>query len=74
MIYLDNAATTKYKPERTYEAYMHYVRDVGVSPGRGSYSLGIESSRMLFQSRKTIGTYFGLQMQTNVIFTKNEPI
>lgn len=71
MIYLDNAATTKYKPERTYEAYMHYVRDVGVSPGRGSYSLGIEASRMLFQSRKTIGTYFGLQMPTNVIFTKN---
>lgn len=71
MIYLDSAATTKYKPDKTYEAFMQYARDIGVSPGRGSYSLGIEASRMLFQSRKTIGTYFGLQVPTNVIFTKN---
>lgn len=71
MIYLDSAATTKYKPECMYEAFMQYARDIGVSPGRGSYSLGIEASRMLFQSRKTVGTYFGLKVPTNVIFTKN---
>lgn len=71
MIYLDSAATTKYKPDKTYEAFSHYVREVGVSPGRGSYSLGIEASRMLYQSRKTMGTYFGLMEPTNVVFTKN---
>lgn len=71
MIYLDNAATTKYKPDKIYEAFMYYLRDIGVSPGRGSYSLGIEASRMLYQSRKTVGTYFGLKVPTNVVFTKN---
>jgi cysteine desulfurase/selenocysteine lyase len=71
VIYLDSAATTKYKPDKTYEAFSHYVREVGVSPGRGSYSLGIEASRMLYQSRKTMGTYFGLMEPTNVVFTKN---
>lgn len=71
MIYLDSAATTKYKPDKVYDSFMNYVREVGVSPGRGSYSLGIEASRMLYQSRKTIGSFFGLQVPTNVIFTKN---
>ena len=39
MIYFDNAATTKVKPEEVYKAFEYYVREIGVSPGRGSYSL-----------------------------------
>lgn len=39
MIYFDNAATTKYKPESVYEAANFYLREVGVSPGRGSYAI-----------------------------------
>lgn len=70
MIYFDNAATTKYKPEEVYKAFEFYVREVGVSPGRGSYQLGIEASRMLFKTRKRVAEYFGLN-STNVIFTKN---
>ena len=70
MIYLDNAATTKYKPEEVYNAFNYYVREIGVSPGRGSYKLGIDASRMLYQARKTIARYFGVT-ETNVIFTKN---
>ncbi len=71
MIYLDSAATTKYKPDKVYEAFEYYLKNIGVSPGRGSYSLGIEASRMLYQSRKTLGNYFGLETPTNVVFTKN---
>lgn len=71
MIYLDNAATTRNKPECVYDAFNQYVREIAVSPGRGSYSLGIEASRMLYQSRKTVGSFFGLAKNTNVVFTKN---
>lgn len=71
MIYFDNAATTKVKPEEVYKAFEHYVRDIGVSPGRGSYSIGIDASRMLYQVRKKVGKFFGLENPTNVIFTKN---
>ena len=71
MIYLDNAATTKYKPEIVYDAFNYYIREVAVSPGRGSYSLGIKASRMLYQSRKTVGDFFGLEKKSNVVFTKN---
>lgn len=71
MIYFDNAATTKDKPEVVYEAFEYYVREIGVSPGRGSYQSAIDASRMLFSSRKTVGDYFGLEKKTNVVFTKN---
>jgi len=71
MIYLDNAATTREKPEIVKQSFMNYINDIGASPGRGSYSLGITASRMLFESRKTIGDYFGLERRSNVIFTKN---
>lgn len=71
MIYFDNAATTKYKPEAVYEAANFYLREVGVSPGRGSYGLGIEASRMLYKSRCVIGKYFGMSRPDKVVFTKN---
>ncbi|MCQ2211169.1 MAG: aminotransferase class V-fold PLP-dependent enzyme [Paludibacteraceae bacterium] len=71
MIYFDNAATTKQKPQEVYDAFLHYVQDIGVSPGRGSYQLGIEASRMLYQTRKVVSEYFGLIRNSGVIFTKN---
>ena len=71
MIYFDNAATTKYKPDSVYDAVNYYLREMGVSPGRGSYSLGIEASRKLYQARKTVGHFFGLSKPDAVIFTKN---
>lgn len=71
MIYFDNAATTKYKPDEVIEALNYYLREVGVSPGRGSYSLGIEASRMLYKSRTTVGKYFGMANREKVVFTKN---
>ncbi|MDE6640265.1 MAG: aminotransferase class V-fold PLP-dependent enzyme [Acetatifactor sp.] len=71
MIYFDNAATTKYKPDEVIEAVNYYLRDVGVSPGRGSYSLGIEASRMLYKSRTAVGKYFGMSHPERVVFTKN---
>lgn len=71
MIYFDNSATSKNKPEEVYDAYNYYVRNIGVSPGRGSYSLGITASRMLYQSRKAVAKFFGINNSNNVVFTKN---
>lgn len=71
MIYFDNAATSRIKPEEVYDAFNFYLREVGTSPGRGSYSLAIQSSRMLFQARKTVSTFFGGTNPNNVVFTKN---
>lgn len=50
---------------------MYYVNEIGVSPGRGAYPLAIQASRMLFQARKTVAQFFGIQGSSNVVFTKN---
>ena len=71
MIYFDNAATTRMKPKEVLEAFNYYVTEIGASPGRGSYSLGIQASRMLYQSRKTVASFFGIDNPGNVVFTKN---
>lgn len=71
MIYFDNAATTRTKPREVIEAFNYYVTEIGTSPGRGSYSLGIQASRMLYQSRKTVAKFFGISNPGNVVFTKN---
>lgn len=71
MVYFDNAATSRKKPTTVIQAFADYISDVGASPGRGSYTLGIQASRMLYQSRKTVTSYFGCPSKTNVVFTKN---
>ena len=71
MIYFDNAATTKNKPKEVYDAFYEFMKEVGVSPGRGSYQLGIEASRRLYQARCYTGEFFGLTEPDRVIFTKN---
>ncbi|WP_077369758.1 aminotransferase class V-fold PLP-dependent enzyme [Anaerosalibacter sp. Marseille-P3206] len=70
IIYFDNAATTRKKPEIVHNAFESYIREIGTSPGRGSHLLAIEASRCLYQSRKVVSNYFGCP-STNVIFTKN---
>lgn len=71
MIYFDNAATTKKKPKVVYDAVNEYLCEIGVSPGRGSYSIGIQASRLLYKTRCLVGNYFGLSVPEKVVFTKN---
>lgn len=71
MIYFDNAATSRPKPKEVLDAFNYYVTEVGTSPGRGSYELAIQASRMLYQSRKTLSSFFGVKEPANVVFTKN---
>ena len=71
MIYFDNAATSRPKPDAVYDAFHYYIKEVGASPGRGSYGLAIQASRMLYQSRKAAAQFFGAADPSNVVFTKN---
>jgi len=71
MIYFDNAATSRPKPECVYKAFEYYIREIGTSPGRGCYDLAIQASRMLYQTRKTVASFFGVDKPDKVVFTKN---
>ena len=71
MIYFDYAATSRNKPDVSIESFLHYMNDIGVSPGRGSYKAAIDASRMLYQARKTVAEFFNSPNNSSVIFTKN---
>jgi cysteine desulfurase family protein len=68
-IYLDNAATSHPKPESVYLAVMHAMRDIGASPGRGGHRRSLEASRLLFQAREAIATFFSIPDSSRVVFT-----
>ena len=70
-VYLDNAATSRYKPECVYEAMDRFMREVGASPGRSVHQPGIRASRILVEAREKIARLFGVSDSSRVIFTLN---
>lgn len=71
MLYFDNAATSNPKPEVTWQAMEHYMRDVGCNPGRGGYAGSIAAGRILFAARERLMTLFHAPSEKQVIFTPN---
>lgn len=71
MIYLDNAATTYPKPDTVYEAVKETMEKYGANPGRGSYKLSIEASRLVFDVRNKLAKFFNVENPFNIIFTLN---
>ncbi len=71
LIYLDNAATTFPKPPGVLEAMMARYRQIGVSPGRGSYDRAAEAEGVLHQAREKLARFFGAPDPDRVIFTAN---
>ncbi len=68
-IYLDNAATSHPKPEAIYRAADRTLRELGASPGRGSYRAAIEASRLLFETRLAAARLFGVADAARIVFT-----
>lgn len=67
MIYLDCASTSLLKPQSVTDAVCKAMSGGFGNPGRGSSASSLESSRLLFETRKTIGTLFGMHSPDNVI-------
>ena len=70
-VYLDNAATSYPKPPSVVEAIKEYFSEIGVSPGRGGYRLGLEAGRKLLLARETVGSFFNCEDPSRVVFTMN---
>lgn len=70
-IYLDNAATSYPKPEPVYKAVDDYLRNMGVSSGRGAYRRALEVDNMVFQTRKRLGALFKVKDISRLVFTLN---
>lgn len=69
MIYLDNSATSKYKPKKTIKALKNTITKLSTNPGRGSHKLSIKASLKILETRESISEFFNLGKPNNVIFT-----
>ncbi|MDY0041703.1 MAG: aminotransferase class V-fold PLP-dependent enzyme, partial [Desulforhabdus sp.] len=70
-VYLDNAATSYPKPKSVYRMVDHALRNVGASPGRGSYRQSREASAMVEAARNKVARLFDIPRAEQVFFTKN---
>lgn len=70
-IYLDNAATSFPKPENVYQSVDRTLRQFGVNPGRGSYRLALDASRLILEVREAVADFFRITDSSRVVFTTN---
>ena len=71
MIYFDNAATTLPKSPEVLEAIARSFTDYGANPGRGAYKMAMDTSRLIYKTRETIASFFGISDCRNIVFTRN---
>lgn len=70
MIYLDNAATTLYKPPAVAEAVKNAILTAG-NPSRGAHGVSLSAARMVFETRSKLARLFGCPRADHVVFTAN---
>lgn len=70
MIYLDNAATTLYKPEPVRKAVYEAMGTMGNS-GRGAWGPALEASRLVYSVREKAAEFFGAWGGESAAFTCN---
>ena len=70
MIYLDNAATTKYKPQVVIDAVVNAMTSMG-NAGRGANEASLSASRIIFDTRDRICKLFNGTNPKQVVFTNN---
>jgi len=68
VIYLDHAATSWPKPDEVRAAVADAVGMHAASPGRGAHRLGVETSRIIFQARKSCASLLGVGDSQDIIF------
>jgi cysteine desulfurase family protein len=71
MIYLDNAATSWPKPQEVSDAVLHYMRDVGGSPGRSGHRLSIAAARIVYDTRELLASLFNVPDPLSITLCAN---
>jgi cysteine desulfurase family protein len=71
LIYFDQAATSRPKPERVIRAMARFLAESCASPGRSGHALSIAVAREVFRAREAIAGLFGAPDPIGVVFTAN---
>lgn len=69
MIYLDNSATSHFKPISVKIAQLSALNKYSFNPNRGGYKHAIDLSMKILDCRETICNFFNATDSSNVIFT-----
>lgn len=70
MIYLDNAATTMYKPQVVIDAVVNAMTRMG-NAGRGANEASLSASRIIFDTRDRLCKLFNGTNPKQIVFTNN---
>ena len=70
-IYFDNAATSYPKPESVYKNVYKFMKEIGVSSGRGAYRKALEADRIIYETRRKLALLFGIKDASRIVFTAN---
>lgn len=70
MIYLDNAATTRQKPQQVIDAVVEAMTTMG-NAARGAHGSALEASRAVYNTRCKLARLFGCKRPDHVVFTCN---
>ena len=70
MIYLDNSATTFFKPQSVKNAVIGALNSPA-NPSRSSHSAALAAAVTLHSARRALASYLGAKSEDGVIFTKN---
>ncbi|MBD3307530.1 aminotransferase class V-fold PLP-dependent enzyme [candidate division KSB3 bacterium] len=71
MIYFDNAATSWPKPPGVTDAIVHFLQNIGASPGRSGHQLALKAGRIVYATREAIAELFHAPDPLRVVFTQN---
>ena len=71
MIYLDNAATSGFKPQRVIDSVLYAVKYLNANAGRSGHKLSYLASSEIYATRKALNEYFNGFSVERVIFTQN---
>lgn len=70
-IYLDNAATSWPKPESVLREMNRFNELIGSNPGRSGHHLSVEAGRILYDTRESLASLFGVSDPLRIAFTQN---
>lgn len=70
-LYFDNAATSYPKPDAVYERMQQFMREIGVSSGRGTYRRALEADRVVYETRQVLARLFNVRDSARIVFTSN---
>ena len=63
MIYMDNAATSFFKPPEIINAAVSTVKFLSVNAGRGSHFMALKGARLIMSVREKTAAFFGAEVE-----------